>query len=60
MPFYEYLCNNCGYKKTMFLPISQSDSKQQCPKCRDIMMKQITTTHFMLQGGGWAKDGYKK
>jgi len=57
MPIYQYLCENCKSKQEVVQPIT----KLIPPKCCNTDMKRlISPSTFILQGGGWAKDGYSK
>jgi putative FmdB family regulatory protein len=64
MPIYEYECKKCGHK---FEGIARvADPLPTCPKvqedgvtvCGCETKKLISATSFILQGGGWASDGY--
>lgn len=58
MPLYDYACKSCGV-----LEIEHSikdQPKTQCPQCgQEGLERQIGRTSFVLQGPGWAKDGYR-
>lgn len=56
MPIYTYRCN-----KGHLFEIEQSikdEPLKHCNKCRSKVKRVITTTSFLLKGGGWYKDGY--
>lgn len=64
MPIREFECPNCG-KKIEILQMGSSD-KIVSPLCFEekcehaVMNSVISTSSFILSGGGWAKDGYSK
>lgn len=57
MPIYEYQCGSCGrnheiMQKYTDLPLVE------CPACGGPLRKLISSTSFVLKGGGWYKSGY--
>lgn len=40
MPTYEFLCDNCGRKKTKIKSISKRDEVEKC-KCNEIMTRLV-------------------
>lgn len=58
MPVYEYECNLCNnvIEKTHGF----TDVVVICPKCGATMNKIISSSTFILKGGGWYNDGYNK
>jgi putative FmdB family regulatory protein len=64
MPTYEYLCES----KHQVFEVQQSIKDEPltiCPHCKDEgvenpVKKLISTSGFILQGGGWASSGYSK
>lgn len=63
MAFYDYECKRCGIievqQKISDLPLTH------CPQCQeqniDTEVKRlISTTSFILSGGGWSSSGYSK
>ena len=59
MPIYEYKCSKCDntiekWNKDLF------DKDEICPKCKNKMKKIISSSTFILKGGGWYSDGYNK
>ena len=56
MPVYDYECPHC--KKTTEVVRKMSDTSKVFCKCGTVMQRLISRTHFVLRGGGWAKDGY--
>ncbi len=57
MPTYIYKCSLCGEKQ-----IKQSikeNKLNECPDCHSQEFERlISGTGFILNGGGWYKDGY--
>jgi len=65
MPFYEYVCEQCGFEIDLLVPVGTEIP--ECPECRKrageadpvLMKKKVSKdSGFKLNGGGWAKDGY--
>jgi putative FmdB family regulatory protein len=57
MPIYEYECRACQkiheiQQKIVDPPITS------CPDCQGPVKKLVSTTSFLLKGGGWYADGY--
>ena len=59
MPIYEYECNICGNTLEKWDSFSSS-SRILCPNCGCFMDKIISSSTFVLKGGGWYSDGYSK
>ena len=58
MARYDYSCEKCG---KMELEHSINDSVSVCPLCGSSSIKKLFTGGaFVLNGGGWYKDGYTK
>ena len=58
MPLYEFVCPHCG--KELEAIQKYNDPYPICEECQKEMVKKISvSTSFILNGGGWAKDGYK-
>jgi len=57
MPIYEYVCDSCGVKSEAIQKISDAPL-EVCPKCAGKVRKAMSSTSFVLKGGGWYKDGY--
>lgn len=56
---YEFLCEKCGYKDEIYLPISKRNVKRNCPKCLNILTRLIgNSTGFFLKGDGFYKSGW--
>ena len=59
MPFYEYVCSNCGATTEMLQKISDPPATT-CPKCNtEGLTKQISAAGFRLKGGGWYETDFK-
>ncbi len=57
MPVYEYRCSECDFEVELLQKISEGPPK--CCKCnKDSMKKLMSSTSFVLNGRGWAKDNY--
>jgi putative FmdB family regulatory protein len=58
MPVYEYECESCKNKWEQEQSI-KDPAIEKCPKCKKKKAKRlISSTSFVLAGGGWAKEGY--
>jgi len=60
MPTYEYVCPKCGHQFEQDQKITEEPLKV-CPQeeCKGEDLKRLVgKTGFILNGGGWAKDGY--
>lgn len=55
MPIYEYECKACG---TLSEVIQKVGEDPPTCTCNTVMVKRVSTTSFILKGGGWATDGY--
>ena len=56
---YEYICENCKHTWETEQSIKAEPIKI-CPKCNEEKAKRlIAGCNFILQGGGWAMEGYK-
>lgn len=59
MPFYEYVCSNCGAATEILQKISDPPATT-CPKCHaEALSKQISAAGFRLKGGGWYETDFK-
>lgn len=59
MPFYEYVCTNCGAATEILQKLSDPPATT-CPKCHaEALTKQISAAGFRLKGGGWYETDFK-
>ena len=59
MPLYEYQCDRCGCPFEITRPITDPREDVVCPHCgHGQVHRLISPTCFVLEGGGWASDGY--
>ena len=62
MPIYEFLCEKCGYKFTVLIPVAERD-QVSCPDCKSSEVKQLITGFAVKTGscsittGGSSKGG---
>ncbi len=60
MPHYEYACSICQYQWESEASI-KAPPETLCPKCQQESAKRlISSSSFVLNGGGWAREGYGK
>ncbi len=59
MPIYEYKCKECKKEFEVIKSITEC-SLEKCPICKQLTQRHISSTSFLLRGGGWEKDGYNK
>jgi putative FmdB family regulatory protein len=57
MPIYEYECLQCGKSHEIMQKFSDAPLKA-CPECGGQMKKLISSTSFVLKGGGWYMTDY--
>jgi putative FmdB family regulatory protein len=59
MPFYEYLCKNCGHELEAMQKVSDSPLKK-CPSCgKPQLQRLMSAPSFRLKGGGWYETDFK-
>ena len=60
MPIYEYQCKACGEQFEVIQKITDEPLTQrpECEKKECEIEKLISSTSFILKGGGWYRDGY--
>jgi putative FmdB family regulatory protein len=59
MPFYEYLCKNCGHELEAMQKVSDSPLKK-CPECGKPQLQRLMSAPvFRLKGGGWYETDFK-
>ena len=60
MPVYEYVCEKCKKKVSVFHR-KMGESAPLCPECKEAALKRIISrSTFQLKGGGWYVTDYKK
>jgi putative FmdB family regulatory protein len=59
MPIYEYECGKCG-KRFEYMQKMSEAPKKKCESCGGKLEKLISSSGFILKGGGWYKDLYSK
>ena len=59
MPIYEYQCEKCENRFEMLQKIT-ADPLKECPECGGSVNKLISSTSFILKGGGWYATEYGK
>ncbi len=59
MPTYDYECKECHHEWCEDQAMSDA-AVTVCPKCSQEKAKRLISgsTSFILNGSGWAKDGY--
>lgn len=57
MPIYEYGCQACGHELSKMQKFSDAPLTE-CPQCGGELKKLISSTSFVLKGGGWYAEGY--
>jgi len=59
MPIYEYRCNECGQVFEEWQRDFKSRQKA-CPVCKGESERIMSSTTFVLKGGGWYVTDYSK
>ncbi len=59
MPIYEYKCEKCENQFEMLQKITAEPLKE-CPECGGPVHKLVSSTSFILKGGGWYATDYGK
>lgn len=59
MPIYEYVCSACEHEFEQIQKFSDAPITR-CPSCakKGKITKKLSTSAFILNGGGWYKQGY--
>ena len=52
MPIYEYMCNCCGEKFSLFQSMREGEKGAACPKCSAKDTKKIISSFCCSSGGG--------
>ncbi len=62
MPIYEYLCPKCQKIFEEWSHITENHPNENCPECGTPSPRIMSTTSFVLEGGGWyvTDYGYRK
>jgi putative FmdB family regulatory protein len=58
VPLFEYRCDTCGSSIDLLVKHADDAVAPECGSCKTSMKRKIGRTSFILNGGGWAKDGY--
>lgn len=59
MPFYEYVCTECG-QQTEVLQRLSDPPETECPSCHQpALIKQVSAAGFRLKGSGWYETDFK-
>ncbi|MDA8083525.1 MAG: zinc ribbon domain-containing protein [Nitrospiraceae bacterium] len=56
MPVYEYICNSCGEKFSLFQSMSAGGKGSPCPKCASQDTKKIISSFCCSTAGGGASS----
>ncbi len=56
-PVYEHKCETCGSKQEEIYSIHDSP-EIKCKECGELTRRVIGASAFILQNGGWFRDGY--
>ena len=59
MPIYEYCCEDCHQIFEEWQKDFQ-DRDKICPVCGGTSQRVMSSTSFVLKGGGWYASGYSK
>jgi putative FmdB family regulatory protein len=54
VPFYDYICSNCGHEMEVMHSVEGS-GPSECPKCHGQMRKAISAPAIHFKGSGWAR-----
>jgi len=58
MPQYPYVCTSCN-KEFEYEQRITAEPLKTCEACgQQTLVRQIAGTSFVLNGGGWYRDGY--
>lgn len=62
MPYYEFQCPKCGkIFEEYYKNIKEADADFiECIYCGVKMKRILSSTSFILKGGGWSSSGYSK
>jgi|YNPNPStandDraft_1061719.scaffolds.fasta_scaffold19608_3 putative FmdB family regulatory protein len=54
MPFFEYVCGECGEQFEKLLPRREADALQVCPHCGSEHTRRVFSTFAVKKGGSQA------
>jgi putative FmdB family regulatory protein len=54
VPFYDYICNNCGHQVEVMHSV-EGLGPAECPNCHGPMRKSISAPAVHFKGSGWAR-----
>ncbi|MDO5537771.1 MAG: zinc ribbon domain-containing protein [Desulfovibrionaceae bacterium] len=62
MPIYEYRCPKCEKIFEEWSHITEDHPQEPCPDCGTLSPRIMSSTSFVLEGGGWyvTDYGYRK
>ncbi len=62
MPIYEYRCPKCQKVFEEWSHITEDHPEEPCPDCGTASLRIMSSTSFVLEGGGWyvTDYGYRK
>ncbi len=62
MPIYEYRCPKCNKIFEEWSHITEDHPQEPCPDCGTASSRIMSSTSFILEGGGWyvTDYGYRK
>lgn len=62
MPYYDYRCRKCNHTVERKMGIREEHPNrldEPCPVCEAVELERaLSRSGFVLQGQGWARDGY--
>jgi putative regulatory protein, FmdB family len=54
VPFYDYVCENCGYEMEVTHSVHEH-GPTECPRCHGHMRNSISAPAVHFKGTGWAR-----
>ena len=62
MPYYEFQCPKCNkiFEKYYKNIKEANENVVECDNCCIRMKRILSSTSFILKGGGWSQSGYSK
>lgn len=58
MPLYDFKCIMCDHEYEKIVPFDTVRDGWLCPMCGGQTRKMVASSNFILNGTGWASDGY--